>query len=647
MKSRVSWTVAALLAASGTLFAGGGKPTLLGWNNLGMHCMDDDYDVFSILPPYNTVNAQFLDASGHLLKSGSGVTLTYEAVADPDGSINTTSVGKTNFWVNATDLFGPGAPAADKGLAGFAMPGKSNAPQKMAWTATAQNWFEATGIPITPTDDAGRRNSYPMMRLKARNTQGTVLAQVDVVLPVSDEMDCRACHASGSGPAAMPAGGWEYDSNSKHDFRFNILRLHDEKNAGSALYQTALQTVGYSASGLYATAKGGMSILCAECHSSEALPGSGVAGVPPLTRAVHGVHASVISPRSGLSLNATANRSSCYECHPGSTTQCLRGAMGAAVDPANGQLAMQCQSCHGTMSQVASTSRTGWLDEPNCQACHTGTARQNSGQIRFTNALLANGAVRVPQNTRFATTPNTPAPGKSLYRFSAGHGGLQCSACHGSTHAEFTSSHRNDNIYSQELQGHVGVLAECTACHAKQPTTVAGGPHGMHPIGNAWIDKHEDAVNSGCQDCHGTDWRGTVLSQAKADRTFSVEGKTVKFWRGQNVSCYECHNGPRGEGNAPAAPKVLASVTLAGISGVSSISRTVSWSPTSGTKLRVVQQPQHGTVSVNNNLLTYYPIPGYVGSDVFTYAVTNGTRESNLGSASVTLSAAAATVAKN
>jgi len=31
---------------------------LIGWNNLGMHCMDDDYSVFTILPPYNVVDAQ-------------------------------------------------------------------------------------------------------------------------------------------------------------------------------------------------------------------------------------------------------------------------------------------------------------------------------------------------------------------------------------------------------------------------------------------------------------------------------------------------------------------------------------------------------------------------------------------------------------
>ena len=33
---------------------------VLGWNNLGMHCMDSDYSVFSILPPYNTIEAQLI-----------------------------------------------------------------------------------------------------------------------------------------------------------------------------------------------------------------------------------------------------------------------------------------------------------------------------------------------------------------------------------------------------------------------------------------------------------------------------------------------------------------------------------------------------------------------------------------------------------
>ena len=79
--------------------AGNGSWTVVGWNNLGMHCMDDDYSVFSILPPYNTIDAQLIDAAGQAGQDrGSGITLTYEAVADPDGSINRTAAGKTNFW---------------------------------------------------------------------------------------------------------------------------------------------------------------------------------------------------------------------------------------------------------------------------------------------------------------------------------------------------------------------------------------------------------------------------------------------------------------------------------------------------------------------------------------------------------------------
>jgi hypothetical protein len=47
---------------------------LLGWNNLGMHCMDSDYSVFSILPPYNTIEAQLI-VGGKLVKAGTGYSV--------------------------------------------------------------------------------------------------------------------------------------------------------------------------------------------------------------------------------------------------------------------------------------------------------------------------------------------------------------------------------------------------------------------------------------------------------------------------------------------------------------------------------------------------------------------------------------------
>jgi hypothetical protein len=604
--------------------------------------MDDDYQVFSILPPFNTVNAQLLDANGKLVKNPAGLTLTYEAIADPSGSINRTSVGKTNFWATAPLLYGSYLTVPDVGLAGMKMPGLANTPQTFPWGGSASlNWFEATGIPITPTDDAGRPNAYPLMRLKAKNATGSVLAQADVVLPVSAEMDCRACHASSAGPAAKPLAGWENDPNSKHDFRYNILRLHDEKHLASGVYTQALATAVYRPEGLYATAKAGVPILCAECHKSEALPGSGITGISPLTQSMHARHATVTSPSNGLSLDSVTNRSACYQCHPGSTTQCLRGAMGAAINQTNGTLAMQCQSCHGGMSTVGAATRTGWLDEPSCQACHTGTAVQNSGQIRYTSVFTSTGAMRVPANRTFATNADVPMTGKSLYRFSKGHGGLQCSACHGSTHAEWPSVHSNDNILPKNLQGHSGVLIECLACHKSMPETVAGGPHGMHPVGAQWVDKHGDAAKGGalaqCQACHGGTYRGSVLARAKAPRSFSHDGKAMNLWAGQTLGCYECHNGPSGEGSAPAQPSVTSNLTITAATGAVAVSKAIAVSPARGTTLRIVDLPQHGTAAVSGTTVTYYPFQGYTGADTFSYAASNGTRESNLGKAAVTV----------
>jgi hypothetical protein len=46
MKTKLPLAAALLLPL--TLLAANNQ--ILGWNNLGMHCMDSDYSVFSILP---------------------------------------------------------------------------------------------------------------------------------------------------------------------------------------------------------------------------------------------------------------------------------------------------------------------------------------------------------------------------------------------------------------------------------------------------------------------------------------------------------------------------------------------------------------------------------------------------------------------
>ena len=170
------WAV--LLIASALLLvplnAKPGGYTVVAWNDLGMHCMDGDYSVFSILPPYNTIHAQVIDPSGKLVRTGNGITVTYQAVGDTQGSLNQTSFWKTNFWTYAKTLFGA-ALTPDTGLTGNAMPGSSNDPRPMKFES-AQNWFTADGIPLTPYDDAGNKNPYAMMRISVRDASGNVLA---------------------------------------------------------------------------------------------------------------------------------------------------------------------------------------------------------------------------------------------------------------------------------------------------------------------------------------------------------------------------------------------------------------------------------------------------------------------------------------
>ena len=496
--------------------------TLVAWNDLGMHCMDADYSVFSILPPYNNLHAQVVDNStGKVVTSG--VNLTYVAEADPEGSKNSISSTKTNFWVYVKSLFGVDL-ADDVGLAGNRM--ASDNPQPMSLDSTAQ-MFKAEGIPVTPIDDARNKNTYPLVKVVARDSTGKQLASARVVLPVSDEMSCKSCHASSSGSAARPAAGWVSGESAEREYRLNILRLHDEKS-GTTLYSKAMN---------------GTPTLCASCHASNALPGTGVSGVKPLTESMHATHSIVIDPTNGMKLDDTSNRSACYQCHPGSETKCLRGAMSGAD--------MQCQSCHGKMSNVGASGRVGWLDQPNCQACHADGQRQ-------TSALL-NGVLRKPTDRRFATNADTPLAGFSLYRMSKGHGGLQCEACHGATHAEYSgtpadpnlpANHYNDNLLSQDLQGHAGTVSECSVCHKSVPLTTSGGPHGMHTLGQTWVKEHHDrakGIQSTCAYCHGADYRGSPLATVKANTTFSIgDGRSKSYSAGQPVGCYDCHNGPTG-----------------------------------------------------------------------------------------------------
>jgi hypothetical protein len=404
----------------------------------------------------------------------------------------------------------------------------------MTYNSTQRYW-ESVGIPTIGYDDTGKFNPYPMAQLVAKDATGKVLATAKAVLAVSDEMRCKTCHASGSDPVAEPASGWVNNSEPAKDVKLNILKKHDDRwNISGYLQQ--LKNNGYTyQSRLYQTAVSGTPILCAACHSDNALGLAGLSGIGAESSDMHKLHGPQILQANGLTLDQnsqTDDSRSCYLCHPGPVTQCKRGAMNRVL----------CSSCHGTLTYASNPARNPWLVEPSCQLCH-----QNSQ--RYTTTFDSGGNWRAVTDQTFATNQNVPIAGSDLYRYSSGHGGVYCSACHGSPHAEYPTLQANDSLYPKSLQGYVAKITECKVCHTNVPVTLNGGPHGVHTLGQSWVSSHGDYAEghqSSCAYCHGADFKGTPMSVAKVARTFSTEGGSKSFPAGHQFNCYDCHNGPNG-----------------------------------------------------------------------------------------------------
>ncbi len=638
LRTALCFAAGLLLTALGGHISPAATNQVIGWNDVGVDRLDSDYSVFSLWPPGNTLRAQVI-YQGKRLTNTNNITVTYQAIADPDGSTNSTSVGKTEFWQYAPQLFGTNL-AADMGLNGYGMPGTTA--RAMTYNIT-NGLFSAEGIPMTPFDDKMKKNSFPMMRVIVR-TNTTALATNDVVLAISDEVNCRVCHASGTVAAAQPTNGWVWNDNPEHDYRLNILRRHDELR-NPATYPGILSSNGYNPTGLYRTVVAdGTPVLCVRCHKSTAQAGSGWGTIPPLTRSIHSQHAAVIDPATGLTLGSNTDRSSCFQCHPGATTHALRGVMADAVST-NGLSAIQCQSCHGSMALVGATNRVGWIDLPDCQSCHVGNAASvGSNPIRYTTAFTnyATGGVRQPVDNTFATTTNLAFGNYSLYRYSTNHGKLQCSACHGSSHAEFPAD-RNDNLRVLQVQSHEGMLSDCNACHNTIPSTGVG-PHGAHEFGNNWADGghfgKSGANGDGCDACHGGDESGTILSKSQSDQTLSTGAYgSKKLFRGAIVGCYLCHDSSGNPGSATSWKAAIAANvstnTTSGARLVIPLSVRDTNTPIQSVTARVISQPANGTVGVTNWNTTnwaaiYYPNQGFVGTNKFTFAAWNSFVDSAL-----------------
>jgi hypothetical protein len=173
----------------------------------------------------------------------------------------------------------------------------------------------------------------------------------------------------------------------------------------------------------------------------------------------------------------------------------------------------------------------------------------------------------------------------------------------------------------------------------------------MHPVGQAWVNAHPDALGGGdataadCAGCHGADYRGTVLSRAAGDRTLTTEFGTKHLWRGFAVGCWDCHLGPsEGDANPNHAPS--ASDAAAQTTAYTPVGVPLTATDADGNSLtyRVVAQPANATVALAGSTATVHPFAGFVGSDAFAFAAWDGSTWSNRATVSLTVSGSFADV---
>ena len=668
-------------ADCGTNAGGGGGETgasgdftVLAANDLGMHCADQDFRIFSILPPYNVLNAQVLrkGLKPKMMSPADGIGVTYRAVEsnyfadlsdparkpDSSQSITTTSLNlpglfKNDFWQLApaspsgidkigfkayeplypsqvlarfpsTPDLGLPAPVVEELYLGggtltaeqAAMPGSDNSPQPFhgyvqdmpffvdfpfGYTVRDFKRYTAEGIPISPVDDSGRSNPYPLMRVEARDSTDKVLASVDTVVPVAAEADCAVCHASQevcgidttnplvcddiansqypkidfieTAEQASNVIGDTLEQKVINSAKINILRLHDDKH-GTAL-------AGSEPDG--SNGDSTPNIVCASCHYSPALD---LAHLGPnddngkqqtrhisMSRAMHKVHGNLprkdpdhyghlfpIMPPPGPARDPQYAEevlmNTCYNCHPGKRAKCLRGAMGGS--------GIVCQDCHGQLAQVGEDfsegfpksgfpdgadldKRVPWASEPSCDSCHVGDVIQVSQlkqQGRLNDTLInPSDSHGNRDGLRLLMTYRL-----SQHKANNGPDQLELLRFPQSRFAATQALYRLSGSGGSEQQGHEGI--SCEGCH--------GSTHAIWPNGNPHANDNKAAQDlqghAGpiieCSTCHtgdlGITLDGPHGMHPVGDTRFSNGGHEHLAERNKDA-CRACH-GQNGEG---------------------------------------------------------------------------------------------------
>jgi len=120
----------------------------------------------------------------------------------------------------------------------------------------------------------------------------------------------------------------------------------------------------------------------------------------------------------------------------------------------------------------------------------------------------------------------------------------------------------------------------------------------------------------------------------QADRTLSAF-VTKTFFRGAMIGCYTCHQGPGNDSSNSSTPPVVSNVSGSTPNNVA-LNLPVTITPATATML-IISQPANGSLGASNNVLTYFPNAGFTGSDTFTYAAWDGSKNSTLATGTVSV----------
>jgi hypothetical protein len=372
-------------------FVPGQSYTVFAFNDLGMHCTQPSFADMMILPLFNDFHAvvvrRRIGDDPQIVTSGVDVSYTI-----PSNTYSVGAIKKTDFWDYTVPLFGAVVPV-NVGLMG----------KKLADTmepGTNNDWV-SHGLPITPINDNGVFDAYPLATVTV-TVAGNEVARTQAVVPVSTEMNCQLCHNTPGLTVTV-----------------DILTKHDKLHPGYDLLNKR-------------------PVACGTCHRQEPLASLGVYPGNPnmssLSRAMHNSHKSRFTDPAVLQ---ALGGDSCYACHPGVVTKCLRDVHSKA--------GMTCVSCHTSMEAVASLNRRPWIDEPSCGTCHPLAKNPTHADYQFEE------------------------PGK-LFRQSKGHMGIPCEVCHNTPHALTPATMAVENTQSVNLMGRTGVIDKCILCHTETPT---------------------------------------------------------------------------------------------------------------------------------------------------------------------------------